>query len=206
MRKLYNRVFSLDERLWDEFREKPVQIVEKNTWLHFDRIKGAYEVPFLKKTYHVEPTNKTVSRNGEPLASDQLFQLQLVLVTYLAQATEEPLSGAMVNEKQLKGGTLFFQGPHTLNRKPIIDRYGEDPAGFRELGEGFGGTPLEYGDVSFRIKTLPKVPMEFILYCKDDEFPADLVVLFDSSIESHFKLDVVWALVNVTVEQLMALS
>jgi hypothetical protein len=206
MGKLYNRIFSLDDRLWEELEKKPIPDVEQNTLIKFDRTEGVYIIPFLNRIYHVDPLGKTVSLGGKTFASNEKFQLQLVVVSYLAHGSGIPLTGEMVNEKGLKGGTLFFQGPHTLRREPILERYGEDPDGFRELGKRFNGSPMDFGDASFTVRVLPKIPVGFILYCKDEEFPADLVVTFDKSIESHFKLDVIWALVNVTVGQFMAQS
>lgn len=206
MRKLYNKFFSLDNRLWEDLKKRSIQAIERNTLINFDRANEIFSIPFLNRTYHVDPLGKTVRLGDKIFAPNEQFQLQLVLVSYLAYATDTPLTGEVVNEKRLKGGTVFFQGPHTLRKEPILQRYGEDPDGFRELGKRFGGTPMEFGDVSFTIRALPKIPVGFILYCKDEEFGAQLVVTFDSSIESHFKLDVIWALVNVTVGQFMAES
>ncbi len=206
MRKLYNRYFSLDDRLWLDLQQKSIPEVERNTIIIYDKTNGIYTIPFLTRTYHINPLRKTVSLGDKIFAPDEQFQLQLVLVSYLAYASDAPLTGEVVSEKGLKGGTVFFQGPHTLSKEPILQRYGEDPEGFRELGKPFDSTPMEFGDVSFTIRALPKIPVGFVLYCKDEEFPAQLVVTFDSSIESHFKLDVIWALVNVTVERFVAES
>lgn len=206
MRRLYNKVFSLDDRLWEDLQNKSISDIERSTLIKFDRKSGVYNIPFMNRTYHIDPSGKTVGLGDKVFAPNEQFQLQLVLVSYLAYAKDVPLTGEVVNEKGLKGGTVFFQGPHTLRKEPILQQYGEDPEGFRELGKRFGGAPMDFGDVSFTVCALPKIPVGFILYCKDEEFPAQLVVTFDSSIESHFKLDVIWALVNVTVGQFMVES
>ena len=72
-----------------------------------------------------------------------------------------------------------------------------------ETPPGADVTVKRKDDAAFRLFVLPRIPMEFILYGADEEFPAELVITFDRVIEHHFKLDVVWALVNVTVERLV---
>ncbi|MEE8315119.1 MAG: DUF3786 domain-containing protein, partial [Syntrophobacteria bacterium] len=43
---------------------------------------------------------------------------------------------------------------------------------------------------------LPKIPLGYILWLGDEEFPARVVVTFDGSVEQQLPLDVIWALVN----------
>ena len=63
-------------------------------------------------------------------------------------------------------------------------------------GRLLGGKETDFGDASFRLWPLPRIPMGYILWRADDEFPAHLVITFDAHIEKHFPLDVVWAMVN----------
>ena len=49
----------------------------------------------------------------------------------------------------------------------------------------------------------PEFPLEYILYAEDDEFPAQLIITFDRTIDRHLPLDVIWALVNVTTQRIL---
>ncbi len=41
----------------------------------------------------------------------------------------------------------------------------------------------------------PKVPLAYVLWKEDQEFPAQVTVMFDSTIQDHFSLDGIWCLV-----------
>jgi hypothetical protein len=102
----------------------------------------------------------------------------------------------MVTGSEIKGGDFFFRGPHALFAKPLEKRFGYDARAFLEVGLHLGGVEADFGDASFRLWPLPKIPLSYILWVGDDEFPPRLVITFDSSVEEHLPLDVLWALVN----------
>jgi hypothetical protein len=102
----------------------------------------------------------------------------------------------MVTGSEIKGGDFFFRGPHALFTRPLEKRFGHDAQTFLEVGMRLGGGETDFGDVSFRLWPLPKIPLGYILWLEDEEFPARLVVTFDGSVEQQLPLDVIWALVN----------
>jgi hypothetical protein len=102
----------------------------------------------------------------------------------------------MVTGSEIKGGDFFFRGPHALFTRPLEKHFGHDAQTFLEVGLRLGGGETEFGDVSFRLWPLPKIPLGYILWRGDEEFPARVVVTFDSSVERQLPLDVIWALVN----------
>jgi len=206
IKEVYNRLFQLDPRLWADLRKASPRDIVRRTEVRFNEPDRTYEVPFLNRRYTVDGIHEAIridDRDTEPAID---FQVQLVLMTYLSRAGELVPLGRMVTEKELKGGVTFFQGPHKLNTAPLLRRFGRNPRAFINAGRRLEGTVQGYGDASFVLPALPKIPVGFILYCGDDEFSPEMVVTFDASIEEHFQLDVVWALVNVTVEALLAVS
>ena len=66
-----------------------------------------------------------------------------------------------------------------------------------------GGKPLDFGDLSLEFSVLPRVPLACVLWVEDEEFPARVSFLFDSSIETHLELDVIFALVSSVVRKLL---
>jgi hypothetical protein len=108
-----------------------------------------------------------------------------------------------VNEKELKGGALFFRGPHTLARGPLEKKYARDPQGLLRAGQSLGGKATGKGEASFVLAALPRIPLEYIFYGEDEEFPAQLIITFDRTVERHLPLDVIWALVNIASRKLL---
>jgi hypothetical protein len=47
--------------------------------------------------------------------------------------------------------------------------------------------------------------VEYILYAEDDEFPAQLIITFDRTVDRHLPLDAIWALINLTTHRLLSI-
>lgn len=107
-----------------------------------------------------------------------------------------------LTEKDLKGGSFFFRGPHSLQVKPLEDLYGRDPAGFLRAGGDLGGTKLPYADNAFALKVFPRISLAYLLWKGNEEFPPRIRVLFDSNVQSFLPLDIIWAMVDETTRRL----
>jgi hypothetical protein len=58
-------------------------------------------------------------------------------------------------------------------------------------------------DVAYRFAAFPKVPLYYLLWVGDAEFPPRLSILFDRSIDKHLAADAIWGLVNLMSEILL---
>ena len=165
---------------------------------------GCYHPSFLGTPYRIEPGSLRIHcPPGDPLAGDPEFEL--LMLVYLVQATEIEPSGRWINEKQLPGGSNFFTGPHHLPGDRLERRYGSQVQMFRRHCSQLGGRALDFGDASFAFEPLPRIPLACVLHAADDEFPARITFLFDSTIEYQLPLDIVLALGHcfaVKIEQL----
>lgn len=156
-----------------------------------------FRVPFLSRSYWVDPEQRRIVREDTP-EKNLSFQEYLVLLVYLIRAQDLPLTEKKITEREIPGGEWFFRGPHALFREPLERRFGRDPQGFLLTGLTLEGRPTSKGDASFELFVLPRIPVEYILYREDEEFPAQIVITFDSSIHYHLPLDVIWSLINLT--------
>jgi hypothetical protein len=201
-------VISGVDRLWGELAAaEPAVLCARS--LTARRTEG-FAVPFLQREYVVDPRQRTFAGpEGDPLCRDPEFQL--LILGYLTGAggpgsgdpagPEVPAAG-WVSERQLPGGSLFFQGPHALPLGPLLRRFATDLEGFREACLSLGGKPLEFGDASFAFRVLPLVPAGVLLWTADDEFPARAGMLFQPSVSRHLPLDLVLALAHAAVVRL----
>ncbi|MBT8360149.1 MAG: DUF3786 domain-containing protein, partial [Deltaproteobacteria bacterium] len=65
----------------------------------------------------------------------------------------------------------------------LLECFGNESNAFLFRSRQLGGTVIQdMGDAAVLIWVLPQVPVKLILWCSDDELPASLTVLFDSSI------------------------
>lgn len=156
-------------------------------------------LPKLKKILRMEPNDQTVE---EDLSSF----FHLMVFVYLIEARETKPTHTWISEKDLKGGSTFFRGPHRLDVEALENLHGRDPDAFLKAGRRLGGSEILYGDKGFALEVFPKVPMAYVLWKGDKEFPSRIGVLFDSTIQEHFTLDVVWCMVAETSRRLIEIS
>lgn len=163
---------------------------------------GFYEVSSLDRTVKVYPQEERIEAEDASLTANPDYQL--LLVSYLLYAQNIDPAGNWVSEKDLKDGSAFFRGPHALPSYPLEIRFGSDPDGFREKALTLGGTVVEFGDLSMEFSVLPRISFIVVLWVKDDEFPARVTFMLDSSIESHLPLDVISAMVESVTQKLVS--
>jgi hypothetical protein len=65
------------------------------------------------------------------------------------------------------------------------------------------GQTVDMADTAGRLLPFPRIPLYFLMWFADDEFPARLRVLFDRSIEQALPADAIWALVNRVAQALV---
>jgi hypothetical protein len=196
-RGIYERPEEIDPNLWSELLSLDVSQVCTRTSVRYDKDRSCYLVPFLNQNYSCCPEKRLIERFDQTGTDTLSFQFYLVVLTYLLRAQAIGLSGRMVTGSEIRGGDFFFRGPHVLFTRPLEKRFGYDGKGFLEAGLRLDGTETSFGDVSIRLLPLPKIPLGYILWLGDDEFPPRVVVTFDESVDQHLPLDVIWALVNL---------
>ncbi|MFH1981057.1 MAG: DUF3786 domain-containing protein [Pseudomonadota bacterium] len=189
---------------WADLAEKPLAAVAAAAGAVYEPPNGLI-VAFLNKDIRVDAAHRCIQRrteNGWEETPDPL--LALVLLAYLLTVSADGLTGEMVGVNDLTCAH-FFQGPHALRIDHLLRHYGRDPGAFLAAGEYLGGEPVNRGaDAAIRFMALPKVPLYFLLWAADDEFPAAMSVLFDRSIDRHLKSDAIWGLVTLVSDALAA--
>jgi hypothetical protein len=193
----------IDSDYWDEFARLNPETVCTRTLAEYQR---GYTLPVLNQDYLILPHQKQIKRLTEgdtPKEEDLTKEFTLMALFYLLHAQNIPLARKWISEKDLPGGEAFFRGPHALSVDLIEKKYGENPEGFIEAGKLLGGTPVRFGDKSIALDVFPRIPIIYILWVGDEEFPPRAGVLFDASIESHFPLDMIWIMVNEVSRRLV---
>jgi len=164
---------------------------------------GEFLLPVLDWKIAVNPGKEILYRvetGGREAVDDPL--LALVILVYLLNAKDVDATGEIIGVNDLKDAH-FFQGPHLLKTGPLLERFGSHPSGLRKAAEQLGGIPLDMADAAYRLNPLPKIPLYFLLWQGDEDFAANLSVLFDRTIEEHLSADAIWGVVNFTCTELL---
>lgn len=190
---------------WDRLSKlHPTDICNRTEALYNPTREG-FLLPVYNLRYLILPKEKKLLRvewNDQPVEEDLRPFFYLMVLVYLTEAKEIKPTHTWISEKDLKGGSTFFRGPHSLQVEELEDLYGKNPDAFLKAGKKLGGNEILYGDKGFALEVLPKVPLAYILWKGDEEFPPRIGILFDSTIESHLPLDMIWCLVAETSRRL----
>lgn len=126
----------------------------------------------------------------------------LGILHYLAEAKDVLPTGTMVSPKELPGGDIFQRGTHCLPLSLLAEKFGENVDDFFQIGLALGGERADFGDAGCTLFPFPRVPVTAALWQKSEEFPAEAVLLFDSTSPFHLATDVIWATAMMTVGML----
>jgi hypothetical protein len=186
----------LNELQWQGLAQRPLEELANFT-LAQPLPGGRLQFRFLNEDIWVDIPRQHLMRAGDaaclPL-DDPL--LELVTLVYLNQVNAVlPMDRDIVGVQDLKE-SHFFVGPHELRTTKVLDRYGQDPGGFRRAVASLEGRLVDMADAAGRLLPFPRIPLYFLMWFEDEEFPARLKVLFDRSIEQFLPADAIWALVN----------
>ena len=71
------------------------------------------------------------------------------------------------------------------------------------LRYGDCGEPLDLADAAFKLLPLPRVPLYYLFWWGDEEFPPLFKVLCHRAIETYFSASGIWFLVNLVCTNLL---
>ena len=131
---------------------------------------------------------------------------KIVLLHYLIKADGRPLSHQLLPYKEIPGGMLYAGVFARRAVEPLIPVFGQSPEAFLDAGFRLGGRKAEYGDVSFVLPALLRIPMTYIIWKGDEEFPATIQLLFDKSVEGYLSLEDIVVVSEMATSRLIALG
>lgn len=191
---------------WDKLLQlHPTDVCNRTEAIYHPAREG-FLLPVYNLRYLILPKEKKILRvewNDKLIVEELLPTFYLMVLVYLNEAKDTKPTHTWVSEKDLKGGSTFFRGPHSLQVEELTTLLGKNPEVFLKTGKKMGGSEILYGDKGFAIEVFPKVPLAYILWKGDTEFPPKINVLFDSTIESHLPLDIIWCMVDETSRRLV---
>lgn len=172
----------------------------------YDAAAETYRVTSFGMEVAVDTKDRTITSSAP--GSDVLLKrlsyfFKLSVLWYLASAKDIACTGRPVKLDHIRGGDIFTRGSHVLPLKGIANKYGRNKEGFIKKGRELGGELVKNGDVSIRFLPLPRIPVTLTLWFEDEEFPASVDLLFDSTCELHIPTDIIWSVAMLTVLAMM---
>jgi hypothetical protein len=164
---------------------------------------GRISLILFNARYVIEVPDLTITATDKKVIS---LVTKIILIHYLIKADGRPLSNQLVPYKEIPGGMLYAGVFAKRTVDPLVPVFSQSPDRFLDAGLRMGGRRSEYGDISFILPALPRIPMTYILWKGDEEFPAAVQLLFDTSVEGYLALEDIVVLSEMATTRLIALG
>lgn len=182
MEKINNKNFNLQvtlEQAIERFRKQDPANMVLNSKCSFDENNSYFTVPFLNKNLLVGyPEGRISFENSD---DEVPITWKILALHYLVQASGKPLTNNFITYKELSGGSIYYEPFKKRAINPMIKFFGETPWKLAQIGEKFGGIKGNHGDCSITINLFPNVPITYVIWKGDDEFPPNATILFDET-------------------------
>lgn len=148
--------------------------------------KKTIVISYLNQEYLIHlPDVEIETSKKEEVETDK----KIILLHYLISSKGTPLSGKLIDFRQVPEGNFYYSCLISLTHRPFLQTFGEKPQVFVKAGELLNGVKTELKDFSMKFLVLPKVPIIAVLYKGDEEFPPDCKFLFDSTISDYLSTE-----------------
>ena len=179
-----------EQKSWDDLIACDPHDVCRRAICEYDESTNTYSIRVMLMDYLVCPDERKLYFAKDK--SEAKMNVRVFILSYMTNAKELPPSNEMITPLTLKSGPTFFRGPHIVWVFPVQKKYGDDPGAFNKRCEELGAEPYPHGDAGMKFDLFPRVPAAYVLRTGDDEFPAEVTVLFDKNIEEHIPMDMIW--------------
>jgi hypothetical protein len=128
---------------------------------------------------------------------------KILILHYILDAKGTPLSNNLITFKELPEGPIYFRTFSQRTIKHLVSNFNNDPSQLIESSRPLGGRQTEYGDIAVTINAFSRVPVTFVLWRGDSEFPPDGNILYDSSVTDYLPTEDIIVLTETVVWKLV---
>lgn len=183
----------IDKKHFQELSEKEPSDVCKRAACRYSQEENRYAITIWGETMEIYPQNCRIKLpNTHQNELDEAISLFTIL--YLLNAQETEITGTWISEKDIPGGPTFFRGPHQIPSDIVTKKINNNLNMFRTICETLGGTPIHLADAAYRFEITDRIPVAVLYWQGDEDFPAEMKILYDETIMKHLAADAVYAL------------
>lgn len=174
------------EKAMEAFAGMAPEDASRRAAVEYNPATGVFTVPFLNEKHLVSfPDGKITKEDGGEVSLTN----KVCILHYLTHASDCTLTGRYVTFKELPNGSIYVGPFNNRAIRPLVSIFGKRPEALLKAAQKIGGTRADMGDYSVTISVFPKIPITFVLWEGDDEFPPSGNVLFDSSAPFHLETE-----------------
>lgn len=157
---------------------------------------------YLGRTYRI--THPEVGISFEDSDEEVPIKDRVLILHYLLSAKGTPPANRTLTFREVPSGNNYFTVFYKRAIKPVLDRFGTEPETLVSAAGKLGGRKADYGDAAVTLDAFSRVPVTFVLWRGDEEFPPEGSILFDASVSDYLSSyaltelceDIAWKMVR----------
>lgn len=183
--KAYKKVYDI---ACEELLSTDIQGRCKAAGVLCESLSGKFivEIPFFNEIITISIPDFTLKSSKD---TNITLVAKIILLHYIKKASGARLGGELIPYEDIPGLRHYFPVYEKRVLKPLQTAFGNDRYTFLEAGLSLGATNEEYGDASFTLYALPRIPITFILWEGDYEFTPLVRTLFDPTVSGYLPLE-----------------
>jgi len=175
------------------------QLCHKSGAQYVDRDRIIIE--YLNRAYLVTVPSIEVSLKDNK--EEVPLKDKILILHYLTLAKGTPVANKLITFRQLPAGASYFPAFSQRAIKPLLDYFASKPQLLIDVAANLGGYKADYGDVAITINAFSRVPVTFVLWQGDEEFPPNGSIMFDASIPDYLSTEDVTILCETIIWKLV---
>jgi hypothetical protein len=149
--------------------------------------EGLIKLLFLNQTCEIRTPRMEIGYAGSE--EEVPIWAKILIIHYLNRSKGLPLSGQWVTFRQVPGGSGYYPAYVKRALNPLVKAFGSNLKLLIDAARQFGGWEVKQGDAGVTIQAFPHVPLTFIIWKGDEEFPPAANILFDSTITENLSTE-----------------
>ncbi|MGB9792790.1 MAG: DUF3786 domain-containing protein [Thermacetogeniaceae bacterium] len=190
----------LAQRVFSE--KKPLE-VKHRLGVEYDDTKNEFILLFLNEEHRIKYPSGDVYR---PDGRDIPLVNRILILHYLNSSKGVPVKNKWISFKELPSGQIYIDPFYNRAIRPLISIFGDKPERMVDAGRALGGKEGEIGDVSIIVPAFPLVPVAYVIWRGDEEFPPSGNILFDESAPDHLPTEDYAVLASTIVFEMKRLA
>ncbi len=167
----------------EKLASKEPEEIARNAGIVYNRETKLFTVHYLGENYLIAyPDGSVRFADKEEEVS---ITVKILILHYLINANGAPLQNRWVSFKELPDGAIYIEPFTRRTIKPMLKLFADKQKEFIQLAQTLGAKVEDLGDVGVTIYPFPRVPITYVIWRGDDEFPASGNILFDGSAPNY---------------------
>ena len=194
---------SNSERLYTHYQKLFLKLdhIKTAEKLHLQYDENQIYIPFFNRLFTINRHNADVTSS---LYKTDYYREKLLILHHLYfHKPDAENSGNMVTFRDIRECADFEPAYQKMTITPFATYFNRKTTLLKKRCNDIGGQINSYGDVSFTVNAFPRIPLQFIFWDGDEEFPANANILFDKNIAQFIHPESISVLANVGTKLLI---